>query len=93
MPNPVRIYVLHHPDSDAARDLTHEIYHWFRLPSMDELPVYVRSKPASEARRSKKSPTNWPQLQKVLPGLHRVSTTLLSGCHRAVQEGTVFHGA
>jgi hypothetical protein len=43
MPNPVRLYVLHHPASDAARQLTDYIYNWFRLPNLEGIPVYLRS--------------------------------------------------
>ena len=43
MANPVRIYVLHHPASDSARILTNYIYDWFRLPSLEGIPVYLRS--------------------------------------------------
>ena len=45
MPNPVRIYVLHHPESELAKELTNRIYDWFRLPSREGIPVYVRSLP------------------------------------------------
>lgn len=45
MANPVRIYVLHHPDSTLAADLTNRIYDWFRLPSLEGIPVYIRSYP------------------------------------------------
>jgi hypothetical protein len=43
MPNPARIYVLHHPDSPLAADLADRIYDWFRLTSLQGIPVYVRS--------------------------------------------------
>jgi SLOG cluster2/TIR domain len=43
MPNPVRLYVLHHPTSEAARQLTDYIYNWFRLPNLEGIPVYLRS--------------------------------------------------
>jgi hypothetical protein len=43
MSNPVRLYVLHHPASDYARILTDYIYDWFRLPSLEGIPVYLRS--------------------------------------------------
>src|SRR5208282_4428427 len=43
MSNPVRLYVLHHPTSDSAGQLTDQIYDWFRLPSLEGVPVYVRS--------------------------------------------------
>jgi SLOG cluster2/TIR domain len=46
MSNPVRIYVLHHPASLQAQKLTDYIYDWFRLPSLDGVPVYLRSAPA-----------------------------------------------
>lgn len=51
MANPVRIYVLHHPDSKLAGTLTNRIYDWFRLPSLDGIPVYVRS--AAEAGKDR----------------------------------------
>ena len=41
--NPVRVYVLHHPASDNARNLTDFIYDWFRLRSLEGIPVYLRS--------------------------------------------------
>src|SRR6516164_2229687 len=43
MPNPVRLYVLHHPTSEAARQLTDYIYNWFRLPNLEGVPVYLGS--------------------------------------------------
>jgi hypothetical protein len=46
MENPVRIYVLHHPASELARDLTEYIYGWFRLRNLEGVPVYLRSEPA-----------------------------------------------
>lgn len=49
MANPVRIYVLHHPESEAGRILTDHIYEWFRLPSLEGIPVYVRSAPAKDS--------------------------------------------
>jgi hypothetical protein len=51
MPNPVRIYVLHHPKSEVAAKLTDRIYDWFRLPSREGIPVYVRSAPEAEKDR------------------------------------------
>lgn len=55
MANPVRIYVLHHPDSKfdpvskvekgLAEGLTNRIYDWFRMPSLEGIPVYIRSLP------------------------------------------------
>jgi hypothetical protein len=50
MPNPVRLYVLHHPASDVARQLTDYIYNWFRLPSLEGVPVYSRSAAVPEKR-------------------------------------------
>jgi TIR domain len=46
MSNPVRIYLLHHPDSKLAARLVDRIYEWFRLPSLEGIPVYLRSMPA-----------------------------------------------
>jgi hypothetical protein len=46
MSNPVRLYVLHHPASAQAQKLTDYIYNWFRLPSLEGVPVYLRSAPA-----------------------------------------------
>lgn len=46
MANPVRIYVLHHPESELAADLTRRIYTWFRMPTLEGIPVYLRSDPA-----------------------------------------------
>jgi len=46
MDNPVRIYVLHHPSSIIARQLTGYIYNWFRLTNLEGVPVYLRSEPA-----------------------------------------------
>ena len=64
MSNPVRIYVLHHPDSKPdqglAEGLTNRIYDWFRLPSLEGIPVYVRS--AAEAGKP------WPALPAREPG-------------------------
>lgn len=55
MPNPVRIYVLHHPDSKLdkglAASLTNRIYEWFRLPSLEGIPVYVRTSPETGSDR------------------------------------------
>lgn len=51
MANPVRIYVLHHPESKLARALTDRIYNWFRLPSLEGIPVYVRSMPEDGKNR------------------------------------------
>ncbi len=45
MANPFRIYVLHHPASKLARELTDSIYEWFRLANLEGIPVYVRSTP------------------------------------------------
>jgi SLOG cluster2/TIR domain len=56
MSNPVRIYVLHHPASLQAQKLTDYIYDWFRLPSLEGVPVYLRSAPAPGER--------WPALPK-----------------------------
>jgi hypothetical protein len=50
MSNPVRLYVLHHPTSDCARLLTDYIYEWFRLPSLEGIPVYLRSAAAAQER-------------------------------------------
>ncbi len=50
MPNPVRLYVLHHPASDTARQLTDHIYNWFRLSSLEGVPVYPRSAAVREKR-------------------------------------------
>jgi SLOG cluster2/TIR domain len=50
MSNPVRIYVLHHPASLQAQKLTDYIYDWFRLPSLEGVPVYLRSAPAPGER-------------------------------------------
>jgi hypothetical protein len=41
--NPVRLYVLHHPASDGAQILRDYVYDWFRLPSLEGIPVYLRS--------------------------------------------------
>jgi hypothetical protein len=55
--SPIRIYVLWHPDMDKSHDPAHvnrgitlarRIYHWFRLETMDGIPVYFRSHPAGE---------------------------------------------
>jgi hypothetical protein len=40
---PVRIYVLWHPGFKRGDSLARRIYHWFRLPSADGIPVYFRS--------------------------------------------------
>lgn len=50
MSNPVRIYVLHHPDSTYGSALTDWIYSWFRTSTLEGIPVYVRSHPASGQR-------------------------------------------
>jgi hypothetical protein len=50
MPNPVRLYVLHHPASDTASQLTDYIYNWFRLPNLEGIPVYLRSAPERNKR-------------------------------------------
>jgi len=50
MPNPVRLYVLYHPASNIARQLTDYIYNWFRLPSLEGVPVYSRSAAVPEKR-------------------------------------------
>ncbi len=59
MPNPVRIYVLHHPDSKEAEELTNRIYEWFRLPSLEGIPVYVRSAPLDAANQPHQLPKEW----------------------------------
>lgn len=59
MANPVRIYVLHHPASTAARALAERIFDWFRLPSLDGIPVYVRSEPAPRNDRWPNLPLGW----------------------------------
>jgi len=46
MSNPVRIYVIYHPDSPIGKKLTNEIYAWFRRPNLEGIPVYIRSQPA-----------------------------------------------
>ena len=55
MPTSVRIYVLHHPDSrldhGQAESLTNRIYDWFRLPSLEGIPVYIRSSPNPDTGR------------------------------------------
>lgn len=43
MSNPVCIYVLHHPGSKLAARLADRIYEWFRLSSLEGIPVYLRS--------------------------------------------------
>ena len=45
MANPVRIYVLYHPNSAVGTKLTDRIYEWFRMPNLEGIPVYVRSLP------------------------------------------------
>ena len=45
MSNPVRIYVLYHPNSNEAKVLTDRIYDWFRLSNLEGIPVYIRSQP------------------------------------------------
>lgn len=45
MSNPARIYLLHHPDSKLAARLADRIYEWFRLPNLEGIPVYLRSRP------------------------------------------------
>lgn len=60
MSNPVRLYVLHHPKSEPARALTNHIYDWFRLPSLDGIPVYVRSVAMPKERRAADVPADWP---------------------------------
>lgn len=55
--SPIRIYVLWHPDMDKSENpatknrgitLARRIYHWFRLETMDGIPVYFRSNPVGE---------------------------------------------
>lgn len=70
MPNPVRIYVLHHPDSKVdpitklekglGELLTNRIYDWFRLPSLEGIPVYLRSLPVQGE--------DWPEMPYREPG-------------------------
>ena len=43
MKTPVRIYVLWHPSFRQGKTLARRIYHWFRLPSAEGIPVYFRS--------------------------------------------------
>ncbi len=50
MSNPVRIYVLHHPESRFASGLTDHIYDWFRMPTLEGIPVYIRSHPQSNKK-------------------------------------------
>lgn len=40
---PVRIYVLWHPDFKAGENLAHAIHRWFRLESLEGIPVFFRS--------------------------------------------------
>jgi len=40
---PVRIYVLWHPSCEGGESLARHIYHWFRLPTAEGIPVYFRS--------------------------------------------------
>ncbi|MCC6234368.1 MAG: hypothetical protein IT580_17130, partial [Verrucomicrobiales bacterium] len=42
---PVRIYVLWHPDFAAGEAIAYEIYRWFRLETMEGIPVFFRSRP------------------------------------------------
>lgn len=51
MSNPVRIYVLHHPDSKLGARLADQIYEWFRLTSLEGIPVYLRSWPVPGKER------------------------------------------
>jgi hypothetical protein len=70
MENPVRIYVLHHPESapdgkaSVVKELTDRIYDWFRLPSLDGIPVYVRSWPLRPELdpdcSQRQEPLDWP---------------------------------
>ena len=60
MPNPVRIYVLHHPESKKAEKLTNHIFDWFRLTNREGIPVYLRSKAAAAQLRVADLPRGWP---------------------------------
>ena len=40
---PVRIYVLWHEEFEEGIELARHIYHWFRLPSAEGIPVYPRA--------------------------------------------------
>ncbi|WP_193212582.1 TIR domain-containing protein [Luteolibacter marinus] len=46
---PVRIYVLWHPQCKEGPELARRIYHWFRLPGGDGIPVYFRCAANPEA--------------------------------------------
>lgn len=39
---PVRIYILWHADFDGGLSLARHMYHWFRLPTGEGIPVYFR---------------------------------------------------
>lgn len=76
MENPVRIYVLYHPEStlsapdgkpSVVKDLTDRVYDWFRLPSLDGIPVYVRSRPLLPELDPDGSPTGEPPDRPSLP--------------------------
>jgi hypothetical protein len=40
---PIRIYVLWHPDFEDGEAIAYQIYRWFRLDSMEGIPVFFRS--------------------------------------------------
>lgn len=42
MKTPVRIYVLWHSEFEEGQRLARAVYHWFRLPSSEGIPVYFR---------------------------------------------------
>jgi len=69
MANPVRIYVLHHPGSKLAGELTNRIYDWFRMPSLEGIPVYVRSAaaPGSDRPELPARQAGEPCLEYILP--------------------------
>ena len=87
MPNPVRIYVLHHPASKLAEGLTNRIYDWFRLPSMEGIPVYVRSAAARDHNPQKP----WPSLPQGMKEQERVIEYLIPLVDAHMVRDPVWH--
>lgn len=64
MSAPVRLYLLHHPDSRLAGRLADRVYEWFRLPGLEGIPLYLRSRPV-KGRKHPLPPDGKPEDKRV----------------------------
>jgi hypothetical protein len=58
--SPVRIYVLWHPKFAEGLALARRIYYWFRLETMEGIPVFFRSGSGPESRTPPGVPDDCP---------------------------------